>query len=42
MPSEGWMRTGIASDKLFTVRALAYIAAGHYAHHVKILSERYL
>jgi hypothetical protein len=42
MPSEGWMRTGIASDKLFTVRALAYITAGHYAHHVKILSERYL
>jgi len=42
MPSEGWMRTGIASDNLFTVRALAYILAGHYAHHVKILSERYL
>ena len=42
MPSEGWMRTGVASDNLFTVRALAYIIAGHYAYHVKILSERYL
>ena len=42
MPPEGWMRTGVASDKLFSVRALAYIAAGHYAHHVRILKERYL
>ena len=42
MPSEGWMRTGVASDNLFTVRALAYIIAGHYAHHVRILGERYL
>jgi uncharacterized damage-inducible protein DinB len=42
MPLEGWMRTGIASDNLFTVRALAYIIAGHSAHHVKILSERYV
>ena len=42
MPSEGWMRTGIASANHFTVRALAYILAGHYAHHVRILSERYL
>jgi hypothetical protein len=42
MPSAGWMRTGVASDKLFTVRALAYIIAGHYAHHIKIIRERYL
>jgi hypothetical protein len=42
MPPEGWMRSGIANDKPFTVRALAYIIAGHYAHHVKILNERYL
>ncbi len=42
MPSEGWMRTGVASDNLFTVRALAYIIAGHYAHHIKIIRERYL
>ncbi len=42
MPSEGWMRRGIASDNPFTVRALAFIIAGHVAHHVKILRERYL
>lgn len=37
-----WMRTGVASDNRFTVRALAYIIAGHTAHHMKILRERYL
>ena len=42
MPSEAWIRSGIASDKPFTVRALAYIIAGHSAHHVRILRERYL
>jgi hypothetical protein len=42
MPSEGWMRSGIANDNPFTVRALAYIIAGHLAHHVRILHERYL
>jgi len=42
MPSEGWMRTGIASENSFTVRALAYIIAGHLAHHFTILRERYL
>ena len=33
LPPEGWMRSGIASDNPFTVRALAYIIAGHVAHH---------
>jgi hypothetical protein len=42
MPPAGWMRTGIASDNPFTVRALAFIIAGHLAHHVRILRERYL
>ncbi len=42
LPSEAWSKTGIASDNRFTVRALAYIAAGHFAHHVRILRERYL
>lgn len=41
MPSEAWSRTGIASDNPFTVRAVAYIIAGHFAHHVAILRERY-
>ena len=42
MPAEAWMRTGIASDNRFTVRAMAFIAAGHVNHHVRILKERYL
>ena len=41
LPPEAWDRGGIASDNPFTVRALAYIIAGHVAHHVKILRERY-
>lgn len=42
LPPEAWMRRGIASDNPFTVRSLAYIIAGHLAHHVRILRERYL
>jgi len=42
MPPEGWSRTGVASDNPVTVRALAYIIAGHVAHHTNVLRERYL
>ena len=42
LPDEAWARKGIASGNPFTVRALAYIIAGHVAHHVRILKERYL
>ena len=42
LPAEAWMKSGIASDNRFTVRALAYITAGHAAHHLRILRERYL
>lgn len=35
-------RTGTASDNRCSVRALAYITAGHERHHVNILRERYL
>src|SRR5579859_8244471 len=42
MPPEARMRSGIASDNPFTVRALAYIIAGHSTHHVNIIRERYL
>lgn len=42
MPAEAYMRTGIASDNPFTVRALAFIIVGHVAHHVRIVRERYL
>jgi DinB family protein len=42
LPADAWMRSGIASDNPFTVRALAFIAAGHLSHHLAILRERYL
>jgi uncharacterized damage-inducible protein DinB len=42
LPEEAWTRRGIASDNPFTVRALAYLAAGHVAHHMAIVRERYL
>jgi hypothetical protein len=42
LPTSAWSRRGVASGYEFTVRALAFITAGHAAHHVKILRERYL
>ena len=42
LPSEAWRRSGLASGNLVTVNALAYMIAGHVAHHVAILQERYL
>ena len=42
LPPEAWSRRGIASGFEFSVRALAYITAGHAAHHVRILRDRYL
>lgn len=42
LPPEGWTRSGIASDNRVSVRALAFLLAGHVAHHVAILRERYL
>ena len=42
LPAAAWMRRGIASDNPFTVRALAFITAGHVIHHNRIVRERYL
>jgi uncharacterized damage-inducible protein DinB len=42
MPAEAWDRSGVASDNPVTVRALAYIIAGHVAHHTRVLGEKYL
>ena len=42
LPEDAWSRTGIASGNPVSVRALAYIIAGHVAHHIAILQERYL
>jgi uncharacterized damage-inducible protein DinB len=37
-----WTRRGIANNAEVTVRALAYIIAGHELHHREILRTRYL
>jgi len=42
LPADAWARAGIASGNRFTVRALAYIVAGHVRHHTNILRTRYL
>ena len=42
LPADAWMRRGVASGNPFTVRALAYVVAGHVYHHARILRERYL
>jgi uncharacterized damage-inducible protein DinB len=38
---EAWKRRGTASENSVTVRALAYLIAGHEMHHRKILEEKY-
>jgi hypothetical protein len=36
-----WVRRGIANKNEVSVRALAYIIAGHELHHRRILEEKY-
>lgn len=38
---EAWDRKGIANGNEITVRALAYVMAGHARHHLGILATRY-
>jgi hypothetical protein len=42
LPEEAWGRSGVASGNTFTVRACTYIVAGHVAHHMAVLREKYL
>ena len=42
LTDKAWGRTGTASENTVSVRALAYIMAGHIRHHINILNERYL
>lgn len=42
LSDEAWLRRGIASNNSVSVRALAFIIAGHELHHRRILEERYL
>ena len=42
LPQAAWLRQGVASENPVSVRALAYMLAGHELHHLNVLSERYL
>jgi len=42
LPEEAWSQSGVASDNSVTVRAIAYIIAGHVTHHVNVLQDKYL
>lgn len=41
LDDDAWMRIGTANDNQVTVRALAFIMAGHVRHHMGVLRERY-
>src|SRR5579864_6039861 len=40
LDEQAWIRRGIANKKEVTVRALAYLTAGHEVHHRRILEEK--
>lgn len=42
LDSENWNRRGVAAGNEVTVRALAYIIAGHEVHHCNVLRAKYL
>ena len=42
LPDGAWSQRGVASGNPFTVRAMAFILAGHGAHHLRSLRERYV
>src|ERR1043166_8925611 len=42
LDEEAWNRLGTANENQVTVRALAFIVAGHVRHHMNVLRERYL
>jgi uncharacterized damage-inducible protein DinB len=42
LPSEAWTRIGSANGSPMSVRAIAYVIAGHERHHRLIVKERYI
>jgi hypothetical protein len=42
LPDDGWNRRGVVNGREISVRALAYITAGHARHHLGVLRDRYL
>jgi hypothetical protein len=42
LDSESWNRSGVANGNSVSVRAIAFIMAGHVRHHMSVLRDRYL
>jgi Mycothiol maleylpyruvate isomerase N-terminal domain. len=42
LPEEAWSRAGVANGQPITVRAIAWITAGHLLHHLAVVQDRYL
>ena len=42
LPEGAWERQGTASGRLITAKCLPFICAGHTAHHLAVVRERYL
>ena len=42
LPEESWSRVGTANGRSISVRAIAWITAGHLLHHLQVIQERYL
>ncbi len=42
LPAAAWARRGIAASEPISVRALAWVTAGHVRHHLETLRARYL
>ena len=42
LDEEAWSRVGMANNNEVSVRAIAFIMAGHVRHHMNVLRERYL
>ncbi len=41
LDEDQWSATGTANGKTISVRALAYVMAGHVRHHLTVLRDRY-
>jgi hypothetical protein len=42
LDDEAWSRHGVSNQNEISVRALAWITAGHELHHREIIRSRYL
>jgi hypothetical protein len=42
LPASAWLRRGTANGHPASVRAMAYVMAGHARHHLEVVEARYL